>query len=540
MSGVLARRSPVHCVSIAGHFRVAPFTIYYCPMTPSPDKTLDDRAKRWNRIHSTPNAVHLEWVRIIESSVFKPQRIDLDRAVALSGVHGSGKTLLLRMIEAAFGYATYLDIPPRINASSSQYKPWWDEAHVRGVLEVAVRVDKERITRTIDLAAGPETRRDAWPWEILQEWWPDYVSPIVAINEIGILYNSSLPYDIDKLRESRSMVMSPRDREGLRAILGRRFDSVMAYEVNLNSPTEEEYSIPFFVAKSGLNEVNGLEFSLGELWVSFLFWFLLRQAKAGSVVLIDEPEAFIAERGHRSLVDEIARIGLQRDLQIILATHSASMLSRFPVQKMRLFSGPAGMVTVTPPSSMVQLRDSVGIATPTRAIVLVEDQMAAAALKAVLADNDLALAREVDVVPVGGKDEVLNGCRVLRMSRRIPIFGVLDGDLRDTAPNPYSADRVFFLPGSGSPEDELLNASSDDPGTLGMLLRRSPQDIQAVISDLRHLDHQYFLPEIARRIGHDENAVCQAMITLWLGRPETSTAAAVLTQQIRAALSTTI
>jgi hypothetical protein len=64
----------------------------------------DQRAKLWMHLTSSRSPYQLESIKIIHSNVFVPHRIDFYRAAAFVGSHGTGKSVLLRMIKAAFGY----------------------------------------------------------------------------------------------------------------------------------------------------------------------------------------------------------------------------------------------------------------------------------------------------------------------------------------------------------------------------------------------------------------------------------------------------
>jgi hypothetical protein len=490
----------------------------------------------WNQLYSFESRIQIDSLEVLKSSVFKQQTIRLSRMCAVSGPHGSGKTLLLRAIEAAFGYTSYSDVLPRIRHDERQIILWFDDVVVDGVLAVTVKIGNDRISRTIDIGTnGGEMRSKAWPREdspsgepiLGDSWWPEYIGPVLALDNIAVMLNSSLPSRADSIQELPSVALSSSDRKGLRSILGRNYESVTIYDVNIGA--EAEYLVPFVVVTEGGRQRNSLALSSAELWVHYLYWFM-RKAADGMTLLIDEPESHISNRGHRPLIDEIARYCLQKGFQAVIATHSAGILSRFPIDSVLLCSGPPGGVTVASIASMAQLWDAVGIETPVRAVALVEDVVARTVLSAALAERDISLLREIEIVDAHGKDNVLAGVRIMRDSRRVPVIGVLDADQR---PESSEVDSIFFLPGSYSPERELLALGPEMLAAWAELLGRPVEVVEVAVGDIVHLDHQYLIPELARRLGHAVELIQQTLILLWLKREEISAEAALLVQQIR-------
>ena len=83
---------------------------------------LDRRLKVWRRLLGTVAPCEVKAITIVESSVFAPQRIELARVVAFIGLHGTGKTLLLCMLESAFGHINYGAAPPFIKGDESKLR----------------------------------------------------------------------------------------------------------------------------------------------------------------------------------------------------------------------------------------------------------------------------------------------------------------------------------------------------------------------------------------------------------------------------------
>ncbi|MCW8220085.1 MULTISPECIES: AAA family ATPase [Streptomyces] len=71
--------------------------------------------------------------------------------------------------------------------------------------------------------------------------------------------------------------------------------------------------------------VNAL--SSGEQHLVVLFTSLLFSARQGSIVLIDEPEISMHAAWQHAFLDDISRVAQIQDLQVILATHSTSIVN---------------------------------------------------------------------------------------------------------------------------------------------------------------------------------------------------------------------
>nr|BFE64989.1 hypothetical protein GCM10020063_095150 [Dactylosporangium thailandense] len=497
--------------------------------------TNDPRAKRWRRLVEANTPVHLQSLSVIESDAFEIQTVDFQRVTALTGSHGTGKSLLLRTVEALFGYATPTMVPPFIRIGDSTY----ERDRLGGVFEVTVMTPEGCLTRRVNVGDTAERRLETWrdaevdDAPLTANWWPSYCGPIYAFAELNNLEDYIRTED--RLSDCKHSNLSPEDLRGLKNILGRSYDRVTVYTFPTESADDlgHDYPIPLVFAEHGGKVIDSSKMSTGELWVHYLLWFL-REAEEGTFVLIDEPEAFIASRGHRALADEIARYCLRKDLQLLVATHSPDILSRFPLSHVRMCIRSSEKIEIVRPTSLVQLRDAVGVESAVRGLVLVEDDMAVHVLRSVLGDFDVSLTRELEIVPAFGEANVIAGLRSFESSSRIAVVAVLDGDQRNSIKD---SPRLFFLPGKRSPEDELLDLTKNGLERLAGIIGRPVTDISATLSNLAGLDHQYQLRKLAEELGVPESFIRHALVKTWLNRPEIRNAASNLVDALRSAVN---
>lgn len=185
----------------------------------------------------------------------------------------------------------------------------------------------------------------------------------------------------------------------------------------------------------------------------------------GALVLIDEVEAGLHPWVQQLLMLQLQQVALRNDLQVIVTTHSQSVLDSVPEHgRIFLDRDQSGHVTVFP-----AYRDVVQNALYGRSRsalnLLCEDDSAEGILRGVL---DVLLPREkinVESVRIGrdtGADEFPAHAAAFRKFGQIHGFVfVLDGDKRDTDVEGKIRDQagadvpVLFLPSSDAPETWL-------------------------------------------------------------------------------------
>ncbi len=466
----------------------------------------DPRVRVWDRLRTTAPPMFVHSVRIVQSDVFEQQEITFSPVTCIVGSHGTGKTLLLRLLEAIFGYSGYE--PPFVGEdgySREEIEP------VTGSFEVSVSSQGEAITQAIDLSASPEERGKLWADGITEEHALAFVSSARVASDWGQFFQE-LPFAKRNSSEGSKRSYKRSELSVIRNILGRSYESVTVQTVPLELEPYYEVWAPYVTVSENGRIIDSTKLSLGEFWVHQVFWEQDRLAP-GCLFLLDEPESFLAVRGHRPFIDEVARRCLDRKLQLVVATHSPEVLSRFLVQDIRVCSrGPSGKIRVVQPESLAQIHRSVGIEIPTKTLVLVEDVFAADILRAIFGQLNVPMGT-IEVVSAEGKDAVIAGVRALVNAQRIRCFGVLDADQKSQIKDERN---LCTLPGSGEPETELLKVASTRPRDVAALLGRSPEALLLALDDCKFLDHQYQPQTFANNLGLDQGFVVSVLVRVWL------------------------
>ena len=161
----------------------------------------------------------------MESSFFAaPQTVKLERATALIGMHGTGKSLFLRMIDAAFGFSELIYSPPFLAGYHGMTLRSAIPA-VKGIVEVTLKTPLGIVSHIVDLSQPPAKRAETWKADIGESFRVWYADPIGAFNEFSYMYDN---YDFTGNRTASEIVRETTraDLNALRNILGRGYDRV--------------------------------------------------------------------------------------------------------------------------------------------------------------------------------------------------------------------------------------------------------------------------------------------------------------------------
>ncbi|WP_176475389.1 AAA family ATPase [Kocuria sp. WN036] len=238
-------------------------------------------------------------------------------------------------------------------------------------------------------------------------------------------------------------------------VIGREYESVAIYEIE--EMGDGNVPLPFFEVVSGGLKYDSMGMGRGELNVIYLLWFL-SYIDRGSVVLIEEPEAHLAQYSQGNLVNALAVIRKDKNLQLIVSSHYPGFFESLP-------AGSLHSVTRLPHFRLQPIVDvyeyarRLGAVQRVSTAVLVEDVVASAFLRELIQVFDPGLMHKLAIVPVGlGESGIFRFIDSIQNDNRhnLHFMGVLDGDCRGK--NSYITAGLLFLPGSSPPEELVKNA----------------------------------------------------------------------------------
>ncbi|MEU8931852.1 AAA family ATPase [Streptomyces sp. NPDC048409] len=428
--------------------------------------------------------------------------VTLTPFTVISGLHGAGKSTLLKCISESLMTGMWSrEHPPFLGVHSP--------ATLGGQVEVSGSKGGAAFSYTVDLSVKSEWRdRGSSKVGIF----PDVHNLFEVPSEIAMFFQDA-PTDgkVIEKQEGAEWVQSRKDLDALRDILGVTYDEVVYYPVKVDylSPI-----FPYVRARQGDRRVDSYSMSYGELSVHRMRWFV-RHPYDDSIVLLDEPEANIAPRGHAALVDDLARLARAARVQVLAVTHSPVFLTRVPLEFVRVCVRTSHGPMVMQPSKTSDLRDALGVENPLRSIILVEDEAALELLKLVLAAHSFASSGEVEIIDVGSWNDVLSMKVGLSKSQRLRAVAVVDGDQRNNPKLNDASRNVLFLPGAEPPERVLIRYAIQYPEELAKLLGCSLASVNVYLSELDGLDHHRWLETLSLRTGNDWRYCLRAAFSIW-------------------------
>ncbi len=325
------------------------------------------------------------------------------------------------------------------------------------------------------------------------------------------------------------------DLSVLRYILGKQYDSVEVFEV---ADFDDADPIPFFRVKCRGASYTSLSMGLGELSVHLLLWQLGRAAPL-SVVLLEEPETFVAPFSQEALLNVIARASAEKKLWTIFTTHSPSLLNRVPLEHIRLVTSDGSTATIQTPRKRSDLLDALRVPVPVHGILFVEDAAAKEFLRRTIEHASFEWGREYEICEAGGADGVLRILQTISpRSEGLRFVGVLDGDQRERH---FEAKwPCLFLPGNSAPESMLRDCVESNPDLLATTLGRLASDVRVALSGASHLDEHDWMHELSRMLGLSVAQLHFALFSVWSSFEPNSTLCHELVSSLRLAVTANV
>lgn len=450
---------------------------------------MDARARVWEQCAA--DATQLIRLDVDASPVFIDGGTTFQTVTAVVGVHGAGKSYLLHMVESALpGWQVKYNLPP--------YGP--EQFQLGGAYRLRLRND-DGAESTLDVSrptASSTVKQQPGGWEVT------YLSAFTVQSELDYFaQNYFNQTELTGLRRKLKVT----DLDALAVITGHRYERLEYWDADSSVDW-----FPWIRGERNGRQVNSLTMSASEFWVHYIL-LIIREAGRGQIILIDEPETFLAPPGHRPFIDEIARLTLASGCQTIIATHSEAIIRRMPPSCLRLLtSTPGGTRIDTVSEAQSALRALTRSRSCITGLILVEDNFAASIVRAVLRRFASHRLEEYDVIATAGHGEVRAGVRVMSKSSRLRVVGVLDGDQYepDLPPN------LLLLPG-GHPEEDVMTAMTLELESVASDLGVTPIQLRLAVEASRFTHHQHMFAQLALHLpGLSVERIQEVAIEQWM------------------------
>jgi predicted ATPase len=448
---------------------------------------------KWNTNAGWPK--RLESIEISGLRGWTGQRIDFRfPMIAISGENGSGKSTILQ--SAAAIYSQVSGAQTRWFASDFFPDTPWDT-----IRDAAIRFTvRQGNSSTMSSVRKPT---DRWRGN------PERPERPVAYIDLARIQPVSARTGYLKLakatiRESGATVFEPTTIARLSEIMGRTYAS------GRMATTEADNTRQVPVISINGRDVSGFHQGAGEFTITEL---LQTDIARYSLVLIDEVETSLHPRAQRRLIRDLADLCRERELQVILTTHSPYVLEELPPEaRGYILSGREKkevVFGVSPDFAMTQMDEEVH----PECDLYVEDRRAKLLLQEILVKFAPDLISRVEIIPFGtaGVGKAL-GLMVSEARFPRPSVVFLDGD------QPVS-DGCVLLPGGDAPERVVFEALRAQRWALldALTARDFPKIADALELAMTSGDHHEWIMAAASKLVLGGETLWQVMCAAWVG-----------------------
>lgn len=451
--------------------------------------------KKWRSGTGWPK--RLEWLELQGIRGWEGQRLSLPfPIVAIAGENGSGKSTLLQA--AACVYRPDTDSAARIWYPSEFFPDTaWDE--IRGA---EIRYGWAQGGKHED---GSKLRKHSTRWLGHGE------RPIRAVEYIDLNRVQPVATRVGYARIAKTkheeQSARPFDQSQVKRlshIMGRTYDSArMAL-----STIDRERDVPV-ISQYG-TEYSGFHQGSGETMATE---FLKADFPKYGLVLIDEIESSLHPRAQRRLIRDLAEISQQREIQIVISTHSPYILEELPPEaRMYILVSQATkkiIPGVSPEFALTKMDDD---AHP-ECDLYIEDRAAQIMLGEILALHRREVFPRCAMVPFGATNVgyALGQMASAKKFQR-PSCVFLDGD---SAPG----QGCVILPGGDAPERVVFNGLRTKSPRFGDVWTHIARDLSSVddacMAAMTLNDHHDWVTFAANQLMCSGDTLWQAMCAEW-------------------------
>jgi hypothetical protein len=237
-----------------------------------------------------------------------------------------------------------------------------------------------------------------------------------------------------------------------------------------------------------------------------------------SIILIEEPEAYLPPASHAGIFGLICAATVRRQLGLIITTHSAEIASHVPQASLisiRTQSGESHLPVTAESKQRVLSR--LGLAPQKAAVLFVEDELAKIVLEECLGMYEFAVSTSIELVMSNGAGGVKTTLESLPMGiASFAFLGVLDGDMQAEAEQWGLNERLIFLPFAGAMESEFIEAIEARTNTFAKALNRSLQQVEEQLNDTQGAEPHDRFQQFSAGLAVPYDTLARASFSHWL------------------------
>lgn len=348
------------------------------------------------------------------------------------------------------------------------------------------------------------------------------VADLVERQRQSLLGVADLP---DLLEQAGFAEFRPAEVREASFLIGRQYQSIRVAEVE--NPRLEEITdslafrpeiVPYFQVQIGTELVDGADLSRGELAALTLIW-VLKQPVEGTLLVIDEPDAFLSPTASGRALDYIATATHESRTPVMVSSHSYIGLAQTPPSTRVMVRLDQDGVSHLESGDATALWTVLRVEAPRHIAFVVEDQAAKVLLTRLLSESQFPHYDVTDVWIGGDASNVIALSKVRHgPGFGIRLVGVVDGDMRnDLRANANG----FALPGTTDPESVSLEILRDEVA----FMPEHRNKIDEVLAASVGVDSHDRLGQVAAAIGMTADQLLIESWMFWIANSEAGIAA---------------
>lgn len=446
---------------------------------------------KWEQNTGWPK--RLDWIEIDGIRGWAGQRIPFKfPIVAIVGENGSGKSTILQCAAATYGPVD--DKDESWFASDFLPKTIWEDVR-NGSIGYSVRDGDSSKSSTVRKPGDRWRGNPDRPKRRVKYIDLRRIQPIVARTGYSKLAK-------DATKEMSAAIFDKVRLARLSQIMGKPFVSTrMAL-----TDADDKRIVPVF--SHNQETYSGYHAGAGQMTIADL---LRIDPEKNSILLIDEIETSLHPRAQRRLIRDLAEICRERDLQIIVTTHSPYILSELPLEaRVYLMQGQTGrhvMTGISPEFAMTRMDEY----PHPECELYVEDLRAQTLLREIIVAHSKGLVERCAMIPFG-MASVGRTLGIMVSQGRFPrpshVF--LDGDQTEAA-------GCSLLPGGDAPERVIFgDLERYNWGKLRDRIGRPFAEVADACAKAQSLtNHHDWVNDAASRLTLPGETLWQAMCAEW-------------------------
>ncbi|MGP3723931.1 ATP-dependent nuclease [Cereibacter sphaeroides] len=273
--------------------------------------------------------------------------------------------------------------------------------------------------------------------------------------------------------------------------------------------------VPFVRVKAGERRWTTCEMGSGEYAALYLWWLLNRQER-NSVLLIEEPEAYLSYKVQERLADCFAKYAVERKLFLAITTHSYPFIARYPDDSIIPLLGKLSSTSVSR-RKKYDVLSYIGAPIKTKHVIIAEDRLGKYAVEFILSRYLPELFPSC--VTTYARDGASDIRTVLQSINKVEglaltFVGVYDEDQRDQPT--FTADDISHCKKVLFPLDATLEETFIEICVTNQL---EPHPLHPSFNDAMH-QHQGSEPHdhlrlVAETLRIEERAIWDFCLTEW-------------------------